>query len=33
LVKERWLTESDGKKIKAELKAVPKASGPTTSNK
>jgi len=34
LVKERWLTEYDGKKIKAEMKAVPKASGsPTTSNR
>ena len=27
MVKERWLTETDGKKIKADLKAVPKASG------
>ena len=32
LVKERWLTETDGRKIKAELKAVPKGSAPASNN-
>jgi hypothetical protein len=32
LVKDGWLTEGDGKKIKAELKAVPKAAGATNNN-